>query len=95
MGAKIEGAGTSKIVIKGVPELHSTDYNVIPDRIEAGTFLLAGAITRSELILSPVLPEHLMPVIAKLKEIGVPVSPRKMMQFFAYQTSGNFKGNRH
>ncbi|MGB3757399.1 MAG: UDP-N-acetylglucosamine 1-carboxyvinyltransferase [Rivularia sp. (in: cyanobacteria)] len=73
MGAKIEGAGTSKIVIKGVPELHSTDYNVIPDRIEAGTFLLAGAITRSELILSPVMPEHLMPVIAKLKEIGVPV----------------------
>ncbi len=73
MGAKIEGAGTSKIVIKGVPQLHSTDYNVIPDRIEAGTFLLAGAITRSELLLSPVMPEHLMPVIAKLKEIGVPV----------------------
>ncbi|MEO0684265.1 MAG: UDP-N-acetylglucosamine 1-carboxyvinyltransferase [Cyanobacteria bacterium J06649_11] len=73
MGAKIEGAGTSKIVIEGVSELHSTDYNVIPDRIEAGTFLLAGAITRSELILSPVMPEHLMPVIAKLEEIGVPV----------------------
>ena len=73
MGAKIEGAGTSKIIINGVPQLHSTDYNVIPDRIEAGTFLLAGAITRSELILSPVMPEHLMPVIAKLKEIGVSV----------------------
>lgn len=73
MGAKIEGAGTSKIVIQGVSQLHSTDYNVIPDRIEAGTFLLAGAITRSELILSPVMAEHLMPVIAKLKEIGVPV----------------------
>ena len=73
MGAKIEGAGTSKIVINGVPKLHSTDYNVIPDRIEAGTFLLAGAITRSELLLSPVMPEHLMPVIAKLEEIGVPV----------------------
>ena len=73
MGAKIEGAGTSKIVINGVPKLNSTDYNVIPDRIEAGTFLLAGAITRSDLILSPVMPEHLMPVIAKLEEIGVPV----------------------
>ncbi|MBV6623391.1 MAG: UDP-N-acetylglucosamine 1-carboxyvinyltransferase [Rivularia sp. (in: Bacteria)] len=73
MGAKIAGAGTSKIVINGVPQLHSTDYSVIPDRIEAGTFLLAGAITRSDLILSPVLPEHLMPVIAKLEEIGVPV----------------------
>ncbi|MEO1561377.1 MAG: UDP-N-acetylglucosamine 1-carboxyvinyltransferase, partial [Cyanobacteria bacterium J06632_19] len=71
--AKIEGAGTSKIVINGVTKLHSTDYNVIPDRIEAGTFLLAGAITRSDLILSPVMPEHLMPVIAKLEEIGVPV----------------------
>ncbi len=73
MGAKIEGAGTSKIVIQGVSQLHSTDYNVIPDRIEAGTFLVAGAITRSELLLSPVMPEHLMPVIAKLEEIGVPV----------------------
>ena len=73
MGSKIEGAGTSKIVIQGVTQLHSTDYNVIPDRIEAGTFLLAGAITRSELLLSPVMPEHLMPVIAKLEEIGVPV----------------------
>ncbi len=73
MGAKIEGAGTSQIVIQGVTQLHSTDYNVIPDRIEAGTFLLAGAITRSELLLSPVMPQHLMPVIAKLEEIGVPV----------------------
>ncbi|MEO1377115.1 MAG: UDP-N-acetylglucosamine 1-carboxyvinyltransferase [Cyanobacteria bacterium J06635_10] len=73
MGAKIKGAGTSKIVIQGVAQLHSTDYNVIPDRIEAGTFLVAGAITRSELVLSPVMPEHLMPVIAKLEEIGVPV----------------------
>lgn len=73
MGAKIEGAGTSQIVIQGVPQLHSTDYNVIPDRIEAGTFLIAGAITRSELILSPVVPEHLMPAIAKLEEIGVSV----------------------
>lgn len=73
MGAKIQGAGTSRIVITGVSELHSTDYNVIPDRIEAGTFLVAGAITRSELLLSPVMPEHLMPVIAKLKDIGVPI----------------------
>ncbi|MEM9924942.1 MAG: UDP-N-acetylglucosamine 1-carboxyvinyltransferase [Cyanobacteria bacterium P01_D01_bin.50] len=73
MGAKIQGAGTSKLVIQGVAQLHSTDYNVIPDRIEAGTFLVAGAITRSELVLSPVMPEHLMPVIAKLKDIGVPV----------------------
>ncbi|MDJ0795821.1 MAG: UDP-N-acetylglucosamine 1-carboxyvinyltransferase [Calothrix sp. MO_167.B12] len=71
MGAKIKGAGTSRIVIDGVPKLHSTDYTIIPDRIEAGTFLLAGAITRSEILVSSVVPEHLLPVIAKLKEIGV------------------------
>lgn len=73
MGAKIQGAGTSTITIVGVPELHSTDYTIIPDRIEAGTFLIAGAITRSELLLSPVAPDHLIPVIAKLQEIGVSI----------------------
>ncbi|MCP6759646.1 MAG: UDP-N-acetylglucosamine 1-carboxyvinyltransferase [Fischerella sp. CENA71] len=73
MGAKIQGAGTSTITIDGVPELHSVEYNIIPDRIETGTFLLAGAITRSELLLSPVAPDHLVPVISKLREIGVNV----------------------
>lgn len=73
MGARIRGAGTNTIVISGVPRLHSTDYSIIPDRIEAGTFLVAGAITRSVLTLSPVVPEHLAPVIAKLREIGADV----------------------
>ncbi|MBD2520809.1 UDP-N-acetylglucosamine 1-carboxyvinyltransferase [Nostoc sp. FACHB-973] len=73
MGAKITGAGTSRIIIEGVPKLHSVDYSIIPDRIEAGTFLLAAAITRSELSLSPVAPEHLIPVIAKLRDIGVTI----------------------
>ncbi|MEA5579324.1 UDP-N-acetylglucosamine 1-carboxyvinyltransferase [Anabaena sp. UHCC 0451] len=73
MGAKIQGAGTSTITIVGVEKLHSTDYSIIPDRIETGTFLLAGAITRSELLLSPVAPDHLIPVIAKLRDIGVPI----------------------
>ncbi|BAZ09803.1 UDP-N-acetylglucosamine 1-carboxyvinyltransferase [Calothrix sp. NIES-4071] len=73
MGAKIQGAGTSTITIVGVNKLHATDYTVIPDRIEAGTFLTAGAITRSDLLLSPVVPEHLLPVIAKLREMGVPI----------------------
>ncbi len=73
MGANIKGAGTSTITIVGVPELHSTDYTIIPDRIEAGTFLVAGAITRSEFTLSPVVPEHLLPIIAKLRDIGIPV----------------------
>jgi UDP-N-acetylglucosamine 1-carboxyvinyltransferase len=73
MGAKIEGAGTSTITIQGVSKLHSTDYTVIPDRIEAGTFLIAGAITRSDLILSPVVPGHLLPVLSKLHEMGVSI----------------------
>lgn len=73
MGAEIKGAGTSRIIIEGVPKLHSVDYSIIPDRIEAGTFLLAAAITRSELTLSPVAPEHLVPVIAKLRDIGVTI----------------------
>lgn len=73
MGAKITGAGTSRIIIEGVPKLHSVDYSIIPDRIEAGTFLVAAAITRSELSLSPVAPEHLIPVIAKLRDIGVTI----------------------
>jgi UDP-N-acetylglucosamine 1-carboxyvinyltransferase len=73
MGAKIQGAGTSTITIEGVPELHSVEYNIIPDRIETGTFLVAAAITRSELTLRPVVPDHLTPVIAKLRDIGVPI----------------------
>ncbi len=73
MGANIKGAGTSTITILGVPKLHSTDYTIIPDRIEAGTFLVAGAITRSEFTLSPVVSDHLLPIIAKLRNIGVPV----------------------
>lgn len=80
MGAKIKGAGTSRIIIEGVPKLHSVDYSIIPDRIEAGTFLLAAAITRSELLLSPVAPEHLIPVIAKLRDIGVTIIDEKPNQ---------------
>ena len=73
MGAKIQGAGTSTITVVGVPKLHSVDYGIIPDRIETGTFLVAGAITRSEITLSPVVPEHLIPVLAKLRDIGVSI----------------------
>jgi UDP-N-acetylglucosamine 1-carboxyvinyltransferase len=70
MGAKVRGAGTPSITIVGVDALHEADYAVIPDRIEAGTFLLAAAITRSELSIGPVLPEHLGAVITKLEEAG-------------------------
>lgn len=70
MGARIRGVGTNTITIVGVPSLHTTDYAIIPDRIEVGTFLVAGAITRSEISLSPIVPEHLSAVIAKLREAG-------------------------
>jgi UDP-N-acetylglucosamine 1-carboxyvinyltransferase len=73
MGAKIAGAGTERIVIQGVEKLHSTEYDVIPDRVEAATFLVAGAMTRSEISLFPVIPLHLSAAIAKLAEIGVEV----------------------
>lgn len=81
MGAKIQGAGTDTVIIEGVERLGTTDYSIIPDRIEAGTFLIAGAITYSEISLYPVLPEHLVPVIAKLKEIGAKIvveDPRRL-----------------
>lgn len=74
MGARIRGAGTNTIVIDGVKSLHSTDYSVIPDRIEAGTFLVAGAITRSEITLSPVVPDHITAAIAKLRAIGAKIT---------------------
>lgn len=70
MGAKIRGAGTNTIFISGVERFHAVDYSIIPDRIEAGTFLVAGAITHSEILLGPVINEHLASVIAKLNAIG-------------------------
>ncbi|QSF50143.1 MULTISPECIES: UDP-N-acetylglucosamine 1-carboxyvinyltransferase [unclassified Thermosynechococcus] len=70
MGAKIYGAGTNSITIVGVDRLHGTEYEIIPDRIEAGTFLLAAAVTRSAITLAPVIPSHLTPVVAKLEEMG-------------------------
>lgn len=73
MGAQIRGAGTNTIVISGVPSLHSVDYPIIPDRIEAGTFIVAGAITKSEITIGPVIPDHLTAVIAKLEKIGTRV----------------------
>jgi len=75
MGAKIQGAGTKKIAIAGVPKLHSTDYTIIPDRIETGTFLIAGAITHSPISLAPVVPEQITPIIAKLQAMGAEIIP--------------------
>jgi UDP-N-acetylglucosamine 1-carboxyvinyltransferase len=70
MGAKIEGAGTSTIRVHGVTSLHGAQYRINPDRIEAGTFLVAGAITAGDLIVADCNPDHLGAVIAKLEEAG-------------------------
>ena len=74
MGAKIYGAGTKKITIIGVETLGGTSHSVIPDRIEAGTFLIAAAITRSSLIVGPLIPNHLGAVISKLQECGCSIA---------------------
>lgn len=73
MGAKIYGAGTKTIIIEGVDQLHSCEFGIIPDRIEAATFMVAAAITRSTISISPVIPDHLTAAIAKLEEIGAKV----------------------
>ncbi len=70
MGAQICGDGTSTLRIRGVEKLHGTEHTVIPDRIEAGTFLVAGAITGGDLTITHCAPEHLGVVIAKLQQAG-------------------------
>jgi UDP-N-acetylglucosamine 1-carboxyvinyltransferase len=74
MGAKIEGAGTSRIVIEGVPELHSAEHEVIPDRIEAGTFLIAGAIAGKDVTVTRANPQHLTAVTNALEASGYKIS---------------------
>jgi UDP-N-acetylglucosamine 1-carboxyvinyltransferase len=73
MGAKIEGAGTSTIHVRGVSRLHGARYRINPDRIEAGTFLIAGAITAGDLVVADCNPDHLGAVIAKLREAGASI----------------------
>ena len=70
-GARIAGAGTDMIMIEGVTELHGADHDVIPDRIEAGTYLVAGAITGGEISVKRCRPEHMEPWLMKLRESGV------------------------
>lgn len=74
MGAKIEGAGTSTIRVTGVDRLSGATHTIIPDRIEAGTFLIAGALTRGDLVIKNCAPDHLRALIAKLDQSGVEVS---------------------
>jgi UDP-N-acetylglucosamine 1-carboxyvinyltransferase len=73
MGAEIEGAGTSTIRVRGKEKLHGARHTIIADRIEAGTFLVAGAITNGSLEITGCVPEHLASVIAKMRETGVEI----------------------
>ena len=73
MGANIKGAGTDVIRIKGVSRLHGTEYAVIPDQIEAGTFMFAAAVTKGDVTVKNVIPKHLESITAKLLEIGCEV----------------------
>lgn len=74
MGATVSGAGTKLVRVDGVPVLHGTRWSCIPDRIEAGTFLVATGVCGGEVLLRNVIPEHLKPVIAKMEEAGVRIS---------------------
>ena len=73
MGANIKGAGTDVIRIKGVSRLHGTEYTIIPDQIEAGTFMFAAAVTKGDVTVKNVIPKHLESITAKLREIGCEV----------------------
>ena len=73
MGANIKGAGTDVIRIKGVEKFHNTNYSIIPDQIEAGTFMTAAATTKGDIIIRNVIPRHLEPISQKLQEMGAVV----------------------
>mgnify|MGYP005760027639 FL=1 len=73
MGANIKGAGTNTIRIKGVKKLKGAEHNIIPDRIEAATYMVAAAITKGDITIENVIMDHLKPVVAKLKEAGCEV----------------------
>ncbi|MCG8400473.1 MAG: UDP-N-acetylglucosamine 1-carboxyvinyltransferase, partial [Firmicutes bacterium] len=77
MGAKVKGSGTDTIRVTGVDSLTGTEHTVIPDRIEAGTHMVAAAITGGDVIIADVIPEHLEPVINKLRETGIIVEVKE------------------
>ena len=74
MGAQIEGAGTSTIRVQGVGKLHGAEHTIIADRIEAGTFLIAGAMTRGDLAIADCVPEHLDALVSKMRQAGAEIS---------------------
>lgn len=90
MGAKIKGAGTSRIIVEGVEELKGIEYKPIPDRIEAGTFIIAGLITGGKIKVKNVIPEHLSYFIQKLNEAGAKIKVKK--DEIAVYPSGRLRG---
>jgi UDP-N-acetylglucosamine 1-carboxyvinyltransferase len=74
MGAQIEGAGSSIIHVQGVEKLHGAEHTIIPDRIEAGTFLLAGAVTQGDVVVSGCDPEHVAALVVKMRQAGAEVT---------------------
>lgn len=89
-GARIAGAGTDMIMIEGVTELHGADHEVIPDRIEAGTYLIAGAITGGQVVVERCRPEHMEPLLVKLRESGVELTEEK--ERVCLKVTGRLKG---
>jgi len=93
MGARIHGAGTQRIDIEGVKELHGVEHDVIPDRIEAGTFLVAGAIAGGQVTLHRVCVAHLQPVIDKLAASGHEISSDEAAESVTLRAGSNPRGN--
>ena len=92
MGARIKGAGTPTIEIEGVESLGSAEHTIIPDRIETGTFIVAGAITGGEIEIKGCVPEHLTAVIAKLREAGVEIDELNQSTLLVRCGAGGLKG---
>lgn len=86
MGANIKGAGTDAIRIRGVEALHGAEYSIIPDQIEAGTYMLAVAATGGDVMIKNVIPKHLEAITAKLVEIGAIVEMSLMTAFVSVLT---------
>ncbi len=74
MGAKVRGAGTDTIRIRGVERLHGTEYSIIPDQIEAGTFMFAAAVTHGDVTVHNIIPQHMDAITAKLREMGCEIN---------------------
>jgi UDP-N-acetylglucosamine 1-carboxyvinyltransferase len=90
MGARVRGAGTNTIKVQGVPKLNTVEHQVLPDRIEAGTHMIAASITKGDILVENIIPEHLFPLISKLREAGCEISIRgSRLRISSYRLLGN------